>query len=123
MKLGGDALGHLKSQAAAWNSVVTVGLRPGVSACVIKHSFKGGDEYKFCWCLLTGRELQRAAAGMLLEGSADGRPELPGGSHGSREAQKEDPRFHSEELPILFPMSSPEIDPTEASNLGEPWPP
>ena len=65
---------------------------------------------------------------MLLEGSADGRPELPGGSHGSREAQKEDPRpareaeesqisqashraeprFHSEELPILFPMSSPE---------------
>lgn len=65
-------------------------------------SLNKGDEYKFCWCLLTGRELQRAAAGMLLEGSADGRPE-----------------FHSEELPILFPMSSPEIDPTEASNLGD----
>ncbi|CAE7776099.1 unnamed protein product [Symbiodinium necroappetens] len=73
-------------------------LRPGISACMLKRAFKGGDEYKFCWCLLTGRELQRAAVA----------------SAG---------KFHSEELPILFPMSSPEIDPTEASNLGEPWPP
>ena len=65
---------------------------------------------------------------MLLEGSADGRPELLGCSHGSRKApgknprspealeknpksqasHRAEPRFHSEELPILFPMSSPE---------------
>ncbi|CAE7407035.1 unnamed protein product [Symbiodinium pilosum] len=65
-------------------------------------SLNAGDEYKFCWCLLTGRELQRAAAGMLLEGSADGQPE-----------------FHSEELPVLFPMGAPEIDPSEAATLGD----
>ena len=77
MKLGGDALGHLKSQAAAWNSVVTVGLRPGVSACVIKHSFKGGAVWPALHrtpmptpCELCCKEMSTSSAGACSPGGS-----------------------------------------------------
>ncbi|CAJ1346665.1 unnamed protein product [Effrenium voratum] len=65
-------------------------------------SLEPGEEYKFCWCLVVGREIQRAMAGLLLEGSADGQPE-----------------YHNEELPMLFPTGSPEIDLADAAVLGD----
>ncbi|CAK9037127.1 Alpha-N-acetylgalactosaminidase (Alpha-galactosidase B), partial [Durusdinium trenchii] len=59
-------------------------------------SLKPGEEYKFCWCLVVGREIQRVLAGQLFE--ADG-AEL-------EEAES----FHREELPMLFPTGAPEAE-------------
>ncbi|CAK9046575.1 unnamed protein product [Durusdinium trenchii] len=67
-------------------------------------SLKPGEEYKFCWCLVVGREIQRVLAGQLFE--ADG-AEL-------EEAES----FHREELPMLFPTGAPEIELADAEALG-----
>ena len=60
-------------------------------------SLKPGEEYKFCWCLVVGREIQRIVAGQLLEVAED---------------------FQNEELPMLFPQSAPEIELPDAEQLG-----
>ena len=71
-------------------------------------SLKPGEEYKFCWCLVVGRELQRIVAGQLLESEA-AFPETSAAVGAE---------FHHEELPMLFPTGAPEIEFTDAERLG-----
>ncbi|CAL1126618.1 unnamed protein product [Cladocopium goreaui] len=69
-------------------------------------SLKPGEEYKFCWCLVVGRELQRIVAGQLMETE-----DTAGASGAAGE-------FHHEELPMLFPTGAPEIELSDAERLG-----
>lgn len=62
-----------------------------------------GVDHKVCWILIVGRELRSVAAGNLLE----------------HLREVEQPRYVTEDLPVLSPREAPEVDREETAKLGE----
>eukprot|EP00931_Biecheleriopsis_adriatica_P023663 TRINITY_DN14897_c0_g1_i2.p1 TRINITY_DN14897_c0_g1~~TRINITY_DN14897_c0_g1_i2.p1 ORF type:complete len:473 (-),score=104.09 TRINITY_DN14897_c0_g1_i2:45-1463(-) len=71
---------------------------------------ESGGEYRFCWSLVVGRDLQCAVAGTLLE-------DISISSESRQNASSS--KFITEDLPVLLPEAAPEVAFFDVASLGK----